>query len=160
MISGCLCFFQTIYCPKDFRRGQEKQRRRGKLRIWGKAVHLVIVFGQICLGKQYRPRPEGVVCLIWSALFASPSTSCSNFRIITAVVSGDWMFRIFKGLCMKVSRPKKYICVFQVSALKKLGMVGRHNILFDQNIFYRNCIFQYIFPHFQQIWQHFAHSSQ
>ena len=28
-----------------------------------------------------------------------------------------------------------YICVFQVSALKKLGMVDRHNILFYQNIF-------------------------
>ena len=46
-------------------------------------------------------------------------------------------------------RPKKYICVFQVSALKKLGMVGRHDILFCQNILYRNCIFQYISPHFQ-----------
>ena len=29
-----------------------------------------------------------------------------------------------------------------------LGMVGRHNIFFCQNILYRNCIFQYIFPHF------------
>ena len=39
-------------------------------------------------------------------------------------------------------KAKKYICVFQVSALKKkLGMVGRHNILFCQNILYRNCIF-------------------
>ena len=26
-------------------------------------------------------------------------------------------------------------CVFQVSGLKKLGMVGRHNILFCQNIY-------------------------
>ena len=42
---------------------------------------------------------------------------------------------------------KKNMCVFQVSALKKLGMVGRHNILFYPNILYRNCIFQYIFPH-------------
>ena len=40
------------------------------------------------------------------------------------------------------------VCVFQGSALKKLGMVGRHNILFCQNILYRNCIFRYIFPHF------------
>ena len=45
-------------------------------------------------------------------------------------------------------RPKKNICVFQVSALKKLGMVGRHNILFCQNILRTKCIFQYIFPHF------------
>ena len=29
-----------------------------------------------------------------------------------------------------VLRPKKYICHFCVSALKKLGMVSRHNILF------------------------------
>ena len=43
---------------------------------------------------------------------------------------------------------KKKICVFQVSALKKLGMVGWHYILFYQNILYRNCIFQYIFSHF------------
>ena len=43
---------------------------------------------------------------------------------------------------------KKNMCVFQVSALKKLGMVGRHNILFYPNILNRNCIFQYIFPHF------------
>ena len=27
-------------------------------------------------------------------------------------------------------------------------MIGRHNILFCQNILYRNCIFQYIFLHF------------
>ena len=45
-------------------------------------------------------------------------------------------------------RPKQNICVFQVSALKKLGMVGQHNILFYQMILYRNYIFQYIFPHF------------
>ena len=38
--------------------------------------------------------------------------------------------------------------MFYVSALKKLGMVSQHNILFCQNILYRNCIFQYIFPHF------------
>ena len=55
-----------------------------------------------------------------------------------------------------VGKAKKYKCVFQVSALKKIGMIGRHNILFCQNILYRNCIFQYIFPIFQQIWQHFA----
>ena len=42
----------------------------------------------------------------------------------------------------------KYIFVFQVSALKKLGMVGRHYILFYQNILYRNCIFHCIFHHF------------
>ena len=40
---------------------------------------------------------------------------------------------------------KKNICAFQVSALKKLGMVSRHYILFCQNILYRNYIFQYIF---------------
>ena len=43
-------------------------------------------------------------------------------------------------------RPKK--CVFQVSVLKKVGMIGQHNILFCQNILYTNCFFQYIFPHF------------
>ena len=35
-----------------------------------------------------------------------------------------------------------------VSALKKLGMVGQHNILFYTNIIYRYCIFHYIFPDF------------
>ena len=45
-------------------------------------------------------------------------------------------------------RPRQNICVFQVSALKKLCMVGRHNILFYKNILYRNCIFHYIFPDF------------
>ena len=29
---------------------------------------------------------------------------------------------------------KKKMCVFQVSALKKLGMVGRRNMLFYKNI--------------------------
>ena len=28
-----------------------------------------------------------------------------------------------------IIRPNKNICVFQVSALKKIGMVGQHNIL-------------------------------
>ena len=51
-----------------------------------------------------------------------------------------------------------YICVFQVSALKKIGMVGRHNILFCQNILYRNCTFNTFSSIFQQIWQHFAHN--
>ena len=32
-----------------------------------------------------------------------------------------------------------------VSALKKLDMVGRHNILFYKNILYRYCIFHQIF---------------
>ena len=45
-------------------------------------------------------------------------------------------------------RPKQYICVFQVSALKKLGMVGRHNILFYQNILYRN--FTHFLPFFSK----------
>ena len=38
------------------------------------------------------------------------------------------------------------MCVFQVSALKKLGMVGRHTVLFCQNILYRNCIFNTFSP--------------
>ena len=40
------------------------------------------------------------------------------------------------------------MCVFEVSPLKKLGIVGRHNILFYKNILYRYCIFHYIFPDF------------
>ena len=35
----------------------------------------------------------------------------------------------------KKKKKKKKICVFQVSALKKLGMVGRHNILFLSKYF-------------------------
>ena len=41
----------------------------------------------------------------------------------------------------RVLRPKENICVYQVSCLKKLGMVGWHNFLFCRNILYRNCIF-------------------
>ena len=49
-----------------------------------------------------------------------------------------------KGFLM----PKNiYMCVSGFSS-EKLGMVGRHNILFCENILYRNCIFQYSFPHF------------
>ena len=47
----------------------------------------------------------------------------------------------------KVLRPKKYVC-FRFQLWKKLGMVGRHNILFYKNILYWYCIFQYIFPDF------------
>ena len=47
-----------------------------------------------------------------------------------------------------IIRPKTNIFVFQVSALKKLVMVGQHNILFCQNIVNRKSIFQYIFPNF------------
>ena len=49
------------------------------------------------------------------------------------------------------------VCVFRYQLWKKLGMIGRHNILFCQNILYRYCIFQYSF---RQIWQQFAHNSQ
>ena len=38
-------------------------------------------------------------------------------------------------------------------------MVGQHNILFCQNILNRNCVFQYIFPIFQQTWQFYVRSS-
>ena len=48
-------------------------------------------------------------------------------------------------------KAKINICVFQVSTLKKLGMVGWHNILFCQNILYRNCIFNTFSPIFQHI---------
>ena len=66
------------------------------------------------------------------------------------ILSARYLEKYFWAMVLKLGqlRPKKYICVFQVSALKKLGMVGQHNILFCQNIFYRNCIFPYIFPHF------------
>ena len=58
-----------------------------------------------------------------------------------------------------IIRQKKYMCVFQVSALKKLGIVGQHNILFVK-IFYTEIAFFNIFsPIFQQIRQHFAHNS-
>ena len=42
------------------------------------------------------------------------------------------------------------ICVFQVSALQKLGMVvvGRHNILFCQNIYIDIAFFNTFFLHF------------
>ena len=40
------------------------------------------------------------------------------------------------------------MCVFQVSVLKKLGLVGRHNILFCQNILFRNCFLHKISPPF------------
>ena len=34
------------------------------------------------------------------------------------------------------TKKKKKICVFQVSGCKKLGMVGRNNIKFSQNIIF------------------------
>ena len=55
---------------------------------------------------------------------------------------------VFQVSALKKLSMVKNICVFQVSALKKLSMVGRHNILFCQSILYRNCISQYTFPHF------------
>ena len=36
---------------------------------------------------------------------------------------------------LKIASGQKCMCLFQVLALKKIGMVGRHNILFCQNIF-------------------------
>ena len=44
-------------------------------------------------------------------------------------------------------RQKKNTCVFQVSALKKLGMVGWHNILFYQIAFFTtlSTIFKQLF---------------
>ena len=36
-------------------------------------------------------------------------------------------------------RPKKNICVFQISGWNKLGMVGQNNILFCQNILFSRC---------------------
>ena len=62
------------------------------------------------------------------------------------------VFTIFGIVC---------VCVcFRFQLWKKLGMVGGHNILFCQNILYRNCIFNTFPPIFQQIWQHFAQNSQ
>ena len=58
------------------------------------------------------------------------------------------IYLLYTGQLLGILRPKNNIYVFQVSALKKLGMVGWHNILFCRNILYRNCIFQYIFSHF------------
>ena len=55
---------------------------------------------------------------------------------------------IYIYVCVCVCVSCVCVCVFQVSALKKLGMVGRHKILFCRNILYRYSIFQYIFPHF------------
>ena len=47
-----------------------------------------------------------------------------------------------------IIRQKEYICVFQATALKKLGMIGRHYILFYRNILYGYCIFYNILAHF------------
>ena len=52
-----------------------------------------------------------------------------------------------------------YVCVFQVSALKKVGMVGRHNILFVKIFYIQIAFFNTFFPNFPQIWQQFAHDS-
>ena len=60
--------------------------------------------------------------------------------------------KMLAELAFIVLRPKKiYDCVFQVSALKKLGMVGQHNMLFYKNMYYRYCIFHYMFLDFFSI---------
>ena len=120
---------------------------------------------------------RGVILFFRVALFrlfviSSFAWSCfvfSSFRLFVWRYFVFLLFRLFAFLyscAVRIVtrwfdlRPKKiYMCVcVQVSALKKkLGMIGRHNILFCQNILYRYCIFQYIF---QQIWQPFAHNSQ
>ena len=74
-------------------------------------------------------------------LYTHPANCvCGGYTVFTLSVCPSVTFWFFV-------RPKKYMCV-SGSALKKLGMVCRHNILCCQNILYRNCIFQYIFPHF------------
>ena len=78
--------------------------------------------------------------ILWKEIH---STQCSRLPLFRKASILDW-----PRLCHLTLRPKKNICVFQVSALKKLGMVGQHNILFYRNILYRNCTFQYIFSHF------------
>ena len=51
----------------------------------------------------------------------------------------------------RLHKAKKCMCVSGFSSVKKLGMVGRHNILFCRTILHGNCIFQYIFLHFSAI---------
>ena len=51
-------------------------------------------------------------------------------------------------LKLNVHLAKKNVCVFQVSALKKLGMVGWHYHFISWNTLYRYCIFNDIFHHF------------
>ena len=64
------------------------------------------------------------------------------------------------NICDKLLQLRlKNICVFQVWALKKLGMVGRHSNLFYRNILYRIAFFNTFSPIFQQIWQYFAHNN-
>ena len=54
-------------------------------------------------------------------------------------------------LIRQKKKKKKKIGVFQVSALKNLDMVGRHNILFCQNILYKLHFSIHFFPHFSAI---------
>ena len=95
---------------------------------------------------------------------------CSNFRITTTIFQVSEYLGILRYISVwtvlqyKISLltlesfvslvtryfqlGQKIICVFQVSALKKLGMVCWHNILFYRNISNRNFTFHYIFFYF------------
>ena len=52
---------------------------------------------------------------------------------------------LISSINVNVRPPKMSVSGF---SSENLGMVGRHNILFYRNILYRNCIFQYFYPHF------------
>ena len=93
------------------------------------------------------PRP---LCLLLAGIFWCSSSHPwvgSSLEIKQHTKSFCEIWAIVYDNCKQLDQ-KKNICVFQVSALKKLGMVGRHNILFYRIILYTNCIFQYSFPHF------------
>ena len=70
------------------------------------------------------------------------------FRRLLDYTAWNWTVQNFCYLYY--IRPQN-ICVFQVSALKKLAMVGGHNILFYKNIFIDIAffsVFSLIFHHF------------
>ena len=59
-----------------------------------------------------------------------------------------WRSSLFWISTVCLDLGKKIICVFQGSALKKLGIVGRHYILFYWDILYGYCIFYDNLAHF------------
>ena len=85
------------------------------------------------------------VCLFFSLLWSINTIPCWEgiyYLCFTAL-------KIISFWADSIIRPKNIYVCFRFQLWKKLSMVGRHNVLFCQNISYRNCIFQ-------QIWQHFA----
>ena len=77
---------------------------------------------------QSKWRPKGIKLTSHGTSCVHTSINLRKMKFISYIYTVSTSFLFI--------RPKKNICVFQVSSKKKLGMVGRNNILFCQNILF------------------------